>query len=105
MSYIEKQHSSRQNINNGILYAGGQASLPTTTFSSQTWQVRVAHNITGGGYFRINSGNSAVTVATVADMFIPANAPPEYFTTSGGQTGAFTSTSTSTGVVSVTEMA
>ncbi len=105
MSYFSKQPGSRQNINNSIQYAGGQASLPTTTFNSETWQVRVAHNITGGGYFRIDSGNGGVTVATVADMFVPANAPPEYFSCSGGQCGAFISTSTSTGAVSVTEMA
>ncbi len=105
MSYFAKQFSSRQNINNSIAYAGGQASLPTTTFNAETWQVRVCHNITGGGYFRIDSGNGGVTVATVADMFIPPNVAPEYFSVTGGQCGAFISTSTSTGVVSVTEMA
>jgi hypothetical protein len=101
--YFEHQPSSRIIANNNIAYTGSQASTPSTTFTAQTWQIRAVSTVTG--YLRIDSGDGGVTTATTNDALLIANAPPEYFACSGGQSAAFISTSTSSGVCSIAEMA
>lgn len=73
----------------------------TTPFSAQTYQVRVAHNFTGGIWATI--GSTAVITANGSAAYIPANLP-EYFAVTSGQVLNFLTTSTSTGYVVVSEM-
>jgi hypothetical protein len=98
MSYWAKQHSSRQNIDNSILYTGNQTSTPSTAFGPQTYQIRVSTQV--AGFLRIDG---PAVVATASDMFIPTGVV-EYFATAPGQFAAFISTSTSTGTFSLSEM-
>jgi hypothetical protein len=99
MSYWNKQASSRWLRSNNIAYAGGQASLPSTTFSAQTYQLRLTTQV--AGYFKVGDAGTSATANT--DSFIAANVAPEYVTV--GQVIAFVSTTTSTGQFSCTEMA
>jgi hypothetical protein len=70
-----------------------------TPFGSQTRQVRLASTLA----LWITIDSTAVVTANSAAALIPANTP-EYFAVTPGQVLNFTSTSTSTGYVSLTEM-
>lgn len=84
-----------------VATAQTNATQFTTTFGSQTRQVRLVHTFTGGIWITLNS--TAVVTANSSATLIPANFP-EYFTVTPGQVLNFISTSTSTGYVSLTEM-
>jgi hypothetical protein len=92
---------SARSIVTSLATAQVNTTLFTTPFSAQTYQVRIAHNFTGGIWATI--GSTAVVTANSAAAFIPANVP-EYFAATSGQVLNFISTSTSTGYVVVTEM-
>lgn len=94
-----RQPSSRLGRSQVIALVGDAASTPSTTFLPQTYQVRVTSTL--AGWLKIGDG---AQTATGSDVFIPANAAPEYFTVSPGQQAAFLSTSTSTGCCSIGEM-
>ena len=100
-NYWQKQPSSRP-IKTTTLTSGMSASSPTTNFTSQTYQIRVAGNV--GGYLVIGYGN-AVTATQLTGMVIAANVAGEYLAVNAGQMAAFISTSTSTvAAVTITEM-
>lgn len=103
-SYWGKAPSSRMTISQGtaISTAGANASVAVANpFGAQTRQIRVSSNI--AGWFVI--GDGAQTAAQGTGAYIPNTGAPEYFTMTGGQSAAFLSTSTSTGFLSVVEMA
>jgi hypothetical protein len=104
MSNYPLQSASRlgRSIVTQLATAQVNTTLFTTPFSAQTYQVRVAHNLTGGIWATI--GSTAVVTANSAATYLPANFP-EYFAVTSGQVLNFISTSTSTGYVSLTEMA
>ena len=107
-NFYPAQSSSRYVKDNNILYNGGKSTQWTATVSSQTRQVRVVTNVSGGIYMAVadstaTAGNPSVSPSS-SGAFVAANNFPEYFTVSPGQIVAINSTSTTTGVVSITEM-
>jgi uncharacterized protein YaiE (UPF0345 family) len=101
-NFYPTQSASRFQKNNNVTYTGS-GTVVSTNFSSQTRQIRVVTNITGGVY--LVTANSTTDVTTVTGgMFIAANNYPEYFTVSPGQIAAMSSSSTSSGVIAITEM-
>ena len=94
-TYWAKQPGSRILRTNNITLSGNAASTPSTTFSNQTYQVRV--NSTLAGQLRI--GDGAQTAVANTDAYVAANAPAEYFSVNPGQQAAFISTSTSADIV------
>src|SRR5262249_42698992 len=90
-----------------VATAQTNASQTTTPFGTQTYQVRVSHSFAAGIWISIgNSTTAAVAVSATAgtDNYFPNNWI-DYYSCTPGQALAFISTSTSTGYVSVTEMA
>jgi hypothetical protein len=103
MGFFSKQHSSRPIKYQVLAYAGGGSSVPSTNFASETWQIRVASEVQG--WLVIGDGTAVSCTAQSSSMKIAANVDPEFITVSPSQMAAFNSTSTSTGMVSITEMA
>jgi hypothetical protein len=99
-SFYPKPGAARQNINNNIAYTGGQSSVAGSTFSSQTYLVRVKTNISG--FIKVD-GASSIS-ATTNDMMLLSSDPPEVFQTVPGGAMAFISTSTSSGTISCQEL-
>jgi hypothetical protein len=85
-----------------LAYAGGGASVPSTAFGPETWQIRVVTEVQG--WLVVGDGTSVSCTAQSGSMKINANTDEEYFTVTPSQMCAFNSTSTATGMVSVTEM-
>jgi hypothetical protein len=102
-NFWSKQNSSQFLKTNSILYTWNTTTQVSSTFTSQTRQIRVGTNITGGVYL-VTADSTGVTVASTTGMFVAANNFPEYFTVNPGQVAAVNSTSTSSGVISCTEM-
>jgi hypothetical protein len=100
--YVERQHSSRPIKYQTLAYAGGGSSVPSTNFTSETFQIRVVSEVQG--WLVIGDGTAVSATAQSGSMKINANVDAEYFTTTGGQMCAFNSTSTSTGMVSICEV-
>jgi hypothetical protein len=86
-----------------VLYTGSPATVVSTKFSPQTYQIRVSTNIANGVYISVTD-STAVTIASTTGAYVAANSFPEYFVTNPGQVLCINSTSTSSGVISVTEM-
>jgi hypothetical protein len=81
----------------------GTATQVTTNFTSQTYQVRVISQV--AGYIAIDNTGTSLTSGAVGGTMIAANtASGDYFQCSPGQVLQFTSTSTTSGNVSVTEL-
>jgi hypothetical protein len=102
MSYWNKQSSSKLGRSIVTQIATHRRTLRNspTPFGSQTYQVRITSPLP----IWATIDSTAVVTANSAAVFIPANVP-EYFTVTPGQVLNFISTSTSTGYVSITEMA
>lgn len=100
-NFYPKQSASFPYRANSILISTS-ASAPSTTFAAQTRQIRVTTNVTGGVYIKIGDAGSSATAVT--DSFVAANNFPEYFSVTPGQIISACTTSTTTGVCSVTEM-
>jgi hypothetical protein len=102
-NFYPPQSASRVIKHNNVLYAGGLAAVISTQLSAQTRQIRVATNISGGIYFSVTDSSAATITAPTGGAFVAANNFPEYFTTTPGQVVCINSTSTTTGVISITE--
>lgn len=96
MAMFDKQHSSR--LGRQHVTTISSVSAQTTAFGSQTYQIRVVPTLSIYGI----TGTSTYT-ATGVESFFPANVI-DYLTVTGGQVFTYISTSTSSGVVSITEM-
>jgi hypothetical protein len=101
-NFIQKQHSSRPGRCQVLAYAGGGASVPSTNFGQETWQIRVVSEVQG--WLVIGDGTSVSCTAQSGSMKIQGGVDDEYFSVTPGQMAAFNSTSTSTGMISITEM-
>jgi hypothetical protein len=77
------------------------ASVTTTNFGAQTYQVWVVHNLSAGIWATIDT--TATVTAQSSATWLPTSSP-EYFAVTRGQQLIFISTSTSTGWVVLTEM-
>jgi hypothetical protein len=97
MAGFEKQHGGRENIDQVLACLGGGATVASNKFGTATQQIRVVSEIQGW----LSIGSSTTVTVGSYGMKIAPNVNVEYFT----QIAAFNSTSTSTGCVSVTEMA
>ena len=101
MAFLDRQHSSRLGRSLATAISSGTVSQQTTNFGTQTYHIRVASTlpiwfVTGTSTYSATGGAS--------EHLIPANVI-DYFTVTPGQVFTFISTSTSSGMVSITEMA
>jgi hypothetical protein len=106
MGYWDRQPSSRVVLNQYLQYTGS-SSIPSTNFGAFTHQVRVISQVAGYLAFGPGStlGTTLAATAQSSSMFIPASTVGgEYFIVEPGTMCAFISTSTSTGIVNITEM-
>ncbi len=110
----DKQPSSRPNFNQ-VLQCNA-ATVISTFFKAGTVQIRVASQLNGWGSIDQSTASVTVTSAGGAGMLITGGTTSanssvytgvgvEYFTCTAGQFFSFSTTSTSTGAVSITEMA
>ncbi len=114
MAYgIDKQPSSRPLVYQVLQY--NSATVISTFFKTGTQQIRVAAQCNGWGAVDQTTGSVTATSAGGAGMIITGgttsalsvvySAPSfEYFTVTPGQFFSFSSTSTSTFSITVTEM-
>jgi hypothetical protein len=98
MSYQSASRLGRSIVTQ-IATAQTNASQFTTTFSAQTYQVRIMSTLPIWAVI----GSTQVVTANSAAVNLPANWP-EYFACTSGQVLNFISTSTSTGYVTFTEL-
>jgi len=103
-NYWGKQPSSRIILTNNVAWTGTGTAV-STTFSAQTRQVRVASPVNGWLNIDITGLSSTPTTAGGIGVFIGASVQGEYFAVSPSQILSFSSTSTSSGSVAVSEMA
>ncbi len=110
----DKQPASRPSIYQVLLY--NSATVISTFFKTGTQQIRVSAQCNGWGAVDQSTASVTVTSAGGAGMIITGGTTSalsvvytsptaEYFTVTPGQFFSFSSTSTSTFSVSVTEMA
>jgi hypothetical protein len=101
-NFIQKTPSSRLLKGQAIGWTGTGTAV-STNFANQTYQVRIATPI--AGWFAIDNLGTVPTTAGSAGTWIAANTVGEVFTCTPGELFSFASTSTSSGSVSVTELA
>jgi hypothetical protein len=70
----------------------------------QTYQIRVTSQVAGAIAVDATGLSSTWVSTTGGGAFLPANVAPEFITVSPSEILSFSSTSTSSGVVSVVEM-
>ena len=99
-NYFGKQPSSRPLRYQNLSYAGS-ASVPSTNFSAETFQIRVFADV--AGYLVIGDGTSVSATAQSSSLKVGTTFP-DFFTVTPGQMCAYISTSTSSGNISITEM-
>jgi hypothetical protein len=95
-----KHPSSRPVNNQTIQYLGDKASYPTTAFGPGVFQVRVASPVAGVVAF----DSSTIVTTAATGIVINAN-EAAFFTVTQGQFMAWSSSTTSTFSLTVTEMA
>jgi hypothetical protein len=101
MSYFGKQHASRVVATQTLQSTGGSTAYLSNGVGSQTFQVRLATNIPGGVWVKVDSGASA-TVGS--DTWIAPNVEGEYFACIPGMTISAVSSATSTGWLNISKM-
>jgi hypothetical protein len=98
-NYWGKQPSSRVLLNQTIQYLGDKASYATSAFSAQTYQLRTVAQVAG----YVNFDSSTVTSTPGSGTIVNANTV-DFWTVTPGSFLAYTSSSTSSGAVTLTEM-
>jgi hypothetical protein len=101
LGYFSKQHSSRVIANQTLQSTGGSTAYLSNGVGSETFQIRLATNIPGGVWVKIDSGAGA-TVGS--DTWIAPNVEGEYFACIPGMTISAVSSATSTGWLNISEM-
>ena len=102
MSYLEKARSSRATKINELDYTGS-GTLATTTMGSQTYQVFVVSDVRG--YLSFGSTTITTSSRDTATIEIIPNVQGSFWTVTPGQVLSFSSSSTSSGSVLITECA
>jgi hypothetical protein len=100
-NFIGKQPSSRVIKGQELDYTGS-GTLTTTNLSAQTYQVRINSDVRGYVVFGSTSPTTTSRDTSFAEIF--PNLIGEYFTVTPGQLISFSSTSTSSGSVLISEM-
>lgn len=107
---FDKQPASRPIVYRQLAYVGGAsggATVWTTGFQSGTQHVRVISSL--AGYTAIEQSTSSLIISSGSlpvGMLLPASTVGgEYFIVTPGQFLSFCSTSTSSGNLTITEMA
>lgn len=102
MSYWEKARSSRATRINELDYTGS-GTQATTPMGSQTYQVYVVSDVRG--YLSFGSTTPTTTSRDTATIELMPNVAGSYWTVTPGQVLSFSSSSTSSGSVLITETA
>ena len=76
MGYYSKQHSSRIIANQTLQSTGGSTAYQSNGVGSETFQIRLATNIAGGVWVKIDSGANATAGS---DTWLAPNVVGEYF--------------------------
>jgi hypothetical protein len=97
-----KQPCSRINRMQNLNFVG--ATIVSAAFGVATQHVGIISNVSAGGWFCIDNGATAMSTLGGVGVILPPNIPL-FFITTPGQTLTFTSSTTSSGVVSVFELA
>jgi hypothetical protein len=103
-AFVGKQPSSRLIKQQNLAWTG-TGTVVSTLFAGETWQLRLCSQV--AGYFNIDVTGQSSTPTTAGGIgyFIPASTVSgEYFSVSPSQILSFSSTSTSTGIISLAEM-
>ena len=109
--YFNKQPASRPVVYQNLTLAGPPVLMCTAKFSNGTQQIRVLSSIPGWMSIDQTTSATGITSASVVTtapggLFLPAATfTGEYFAVTPGQLLTFCSTGTSSGNLSVTEMA
>jgi len=102
MSYFEKARSSRAIRLQELDYTGSGTQV-TTNLGSQTYQVYVVTDVRG--YLSFGSTTITTSSRDTATVELMPNVAGSYWTVTPGQVLAFSSSSTSSGSVLITETA
>ena len=100
-TFIQKTPSSRLGRAQAIAWTG-TGTVASTNFSGQTYQVRVATPV--NGWIAIDNLGTVLTTGGGAGTWIAANVAGETYTCTPGELFSFSSTSTSSGSISLTEL-
>jgi hypothetical protein len=101
MGYFPKAHASRIINTQTLQTTGGSTAYLSNGVGTEVFQVRIATNIPGGAWIKIDSGANA-TVGS--DTWIAPNIPGEIFQAIPGMTISAVSSATSTGWVNISEL-
>lgn len=103
-NFVQKRPSNKPGRYQVLQY--NAATCFSSGFATGVQQIRVVSQLAGWGTINQSTGDSIIASSGGGvGMIVPANtADGEYFTVQQGQIFVFSSTSTSTGAVSVTEM-
>lgn len=102
MGYYSKQHSSRIIADQTLQSTGGSTAYQSNGVGSETFQIRLATNIAGGVWVKIDSGANATAGS---DTWLAPNVVGEYFQCIPGMTVSAVATATATGFINIAEMA
>jgi hypothetical protein len=103
--FFDKQPASRLIKQQNLAWTGS-GTVVSTLFGGETWQVRICSQVAGWVNIDVTGQSSTPTTAGGVGFFVPASTVGgEYFIVSPSQILSFSSTSTSSGTVSVAEAA
>ena len=103
--FFDKQPASRLIKQQNLAWTG-TGTVVSTLFAGETFQVRLCSQVAGWFNIDVTGQSSTPTTAGGIGYFIPASTVGgEYFQSVPSQILSFSSTSTSSGVVSCAEMA
>jgi hypothetical protein len=97
---VRKQPSSRLGRSLATAITSGTASQATTPFGTETFQIRVSSTLP---IWFVTGTSTYTATGGAGETWLPSNVV-DYFTVSPGQTFTFHSTSTSSGMVSISEL-
>jgi hypothetical protein len=101
MGYFPKAHASRIINTQTLQTTGGSTAYLSNGVGAEVFQVRIATNVPGGAWIKIDSGAGA-TVGS--DTWIAPNVVGEIFQAIPGMTISAVSSATSTGWVNISEL-
>ena len=101
-SFLQAQNSSKS-LSPQVLAWTGSGTVVSTNFAPETFQIRVTTQVPG--WFAIDNLGTLPTTAGATGSYLPSGIEAEFITCSPGMLFSFSSTSTSSGSVSVCETA
>jgi hypothetical protein len=101
-AFFSKAPSSRLTRMNNVSWMGS-GTVTSTTFQVATQQVLITSQVSG--WFALDNLGTVPTTNGGTGFYLPANTSPAAYTVTPGMQFSFSSTTTSSGVISVVEAA